>query len=112
MTTGLGIDIVETKRLTEVAKNKKHPFLKNFTKAELNYCFKFKDPIPHLAGTFAAKEAVSKALGAHKNFLGEIEIRRNKNGAPEVFRKNKKMGKMLISIAHDGHYAVAVASHQ
>jgi holo-[acyl-carrier protein] synthase len=34
-----------------------------FTADELAYCRGFKDPLPHLAARFAAKEAASKALG-------------------------------------------------
>src|SRR5262245_4226558 len=34
-----------------------------FTPGELAYCRGFKDPLPHLAARFAAKEATGKALG-------------------------------------------------
>src|SRR6185503_6923121 len=34
-----------------------------FTPAELEYCRHHKDPVPHLAARFAAKEAAFKAIG-------------------------------------------------
>lgn len=34
-----------------------------FTEAEIAYCTRRRDPVPHLAGRFAAKEATMKALG-------------------------------------------------
>jgi holo-[acyl-carrier protein] synthase len=34
-----------------------------FTEAEVAYCLRRRDPVPHLAGRFAAKEAAMKALG-------------------------------------------------
>ncbi len=34
-----------------------------FTEGEIAYCTRRRDPVPHLAGRFAAKEAAMKALG-------------------------------------------------
>ena len=60
---GLGIDIVETHRFTLFKSRDDQFLLDNYSAEELAYCFSFKDPSEHLAGTFAAKEAVFKALG-------------------------------------------------
>ena len=55
----VGVDIIEIKRFTPFKKDKNSRFLlNNFTSKERAYCFSYKDPLPHLAGTFAAKEAV------------------------------------------------------
>ena len=107
---GVGADVIDIARFKRFGKNRNHPFIKKiFTKREINYCFGYTDPAPHLAGTFAAKEATSKTLEASKNFFADIEIRRNKNGTPEVWRKNKKIKSVFISITHTNKIALAIA---
>ena len=106
---GLGIDILEIKRFQGFGKNKNSRFLSNnFSKNELDYCFSFKDRATHLAGTFAAKEAVFKSLGKDI-LLSEIEIRREKNGQPTVWIKNRKQNRTIVSISHTQNLALAIA---
>lgn len=64
-----------------------------------------------LAGRFAAKEAISKAigfgLGTEKSFiLKDVSILPDKNGAPVVQGAGISAH---ISISHDKDYAIAVA---
>lgn len=107
---GLGIDILEIKRFAPLGKNRDSRFLaNNFSKKELDYCFSFKNPTPHLAGIFAAKEAVFKALGQNDILLSLIEIGRNKSGQPEVWIKNRWQKSILISISHSKKIAAAIA---
>lgn len=107
---GLGIDLIEISRFKKLNRKKDASFLARiFTETELNYCFTFKDPATHLAGTFAAKEALSKALGAEKQFFGTLEIRRLPTGAPVAYKNGKKMKGVYISITHTKTTAAAVA---
>lgn len=107
---GIGVDTVEISRFKKLAKNRDDLFFtKTFTSSELDYCFSFKDPAPHLAGSFAAKEAVAKALDASKQFFGEIEIRHTKTGAPVTYKSGKKMKGISVSITHTKAVATAVA---
>jgi phosphopantetheine--protein transferase-like protein len=107
---GLGIDIVEVKRFASLEKAENNRFLaNNFNQKELNYCLAFKDAATHLAGTFAAKEAVFKALGQKDLAMSLIEIRRGKTGQPTVWIKNKKQASILVSISHTTKVAMAVA---
>jgi phosphopantetheinyl transferase (holo-ACP synthase) len=65
-----------------------------------------------MAGTFAAKEAVYKAL---KNFSGSfsaIEIRRDKNGRPTVWIGGKEEKSFFVSISHTDKIAMAIALNQ
>lgn len=65
-----------------------------------------------LAGTFAAKEAVMKALAIKAGRWQEIEIARARNGKPRLILRRQPRKKLLahdLSIAHDGDYAVATA---
>ncbi|MDO8492541.1 MAG: 4'-phosphopantetheinyl transferase superfamily protein [bacterium] len=107
---GVGIDIVETSRFLSFKKNRdSHFLLNNYGKEELDYCFSFKNPVPHLAGTFAAKEAVFKALARDDILLSLIRIKRGKNRQPVVWIKNTLQKSIMVSISHIEKIAVAVA---
>jgi phosphopantetheine--protein transferase-like protein len=60
----------------------------------------------HLAGLWAAKEAVVKASDKPIRKLTDVKISSSKNGKPLASAKGSKFD---ISIAHDGDYAIAVA---
>jgi holo-[acyl-carrier protein] synthase len=61
---GIGIDIVEVRRMVAALERFGERMERRlFTEAELTYCRGHKDPMPHLAARFAAKEAASKAIG-------------------------------------------------
>ena len=111
----LGIDIVEVARFDKHAGNFESRFCKRvFTQYELEYLKSKKTA--SMAGLFAAKEAVAKALGT--GFMGffptEIEITHDSNGAPHVIlhgnAKHLANGsKFIISISHTKTLAAAVA---
>lgn len=119
MISGVGVDIIEIERVRNVYKRFGIRFLKRvFTEREREYCLQHKDPSPHLAVRFAAKEAVAKALGIGFQkgitFL-DIEITKTQEGKPEVhLSKNATVlfpkGKLLISLSHCREYAVAMAT--
>ncbi|MDW8114495.1 MAG: 4'-phosphopantetheinyl transferase superfamily protein, partial [candidate division WOR-3 bacterium] len=76
MIYGIGIDIVDVKRIEEMVKNKKRESLKKvFSEEEIKYCEKFKEKkFLHYAGRFALKESFIKA--AKKVFpLKDIAIK-------------------------------------
>lgn len=108
--SGLGVDVIEICRFNQYTKNINSKFLlNNFTQQELDYCFSYADVATHLAGTFAAKEAVFKAFNIKNLPQAVIEIRRNSDGRPAVWIKNNQHKKILISISHTQEFAVAVA---
>jgi phosphopantetheine--protein transferase-like protein len=107
--SAIGIDVVEIKRIRKILKSKaKHKARTFFTKLEMLYYRSYKEQAPHLAGIFAAKEAVSKALGVNNYPFIEIEIRHNKYGAPVAYHNNKKL-RIIVSITHTKDIAIAVA---
>lgn len=107
---GIGIDLVEISRFERFANDSEAAFLKKvFSAREIGYCFGYKDFAPRLAGTFAAKEAASKALGVDRFPFAELEIRRTKKGAPEVWRKGKRLS-VKVSITHTDSIAAAIAA--
>ena len=61
---GIGTDIVNIKRVEKSLKKNGNNFKKRiFSKKEIIYCERKKNPISFYAKRFAAKEATSKALG-------------------------------------------------
>ena len=104
-----GIDIVEVGRFRTLLRDKKpHALSRIFLTSEIAYCTSHKDPAPHFAGMFAAKEAVSKALGVTKYPFSEIEIRHTEEGAPSAYHKGRRL-RVSISISHTASIATAIA---
>ena len=61
---GIGVDVVKVDRLVEsLERFGARMEARLFTPGELEYCRRHRNPLPHLAARFAAKEAASKALG-------------------------------------------------
>lgn len=109
MISGIGTDIVEIDRIASVYTRFGQRFvnrlLTNREKNEMDKRSSTKAKINYLAKQFAAKEAVSKALGTGIGSIGftDIEIIRNQKGKPEVeLTKQKSMyfdqPKLFISL--------------
>lgn len=118
---GIGIDVVEVDRIADAIQRLGTPFLDRlFTRAELEYCQAQKFPALHYAARFAAKEAISKALGTgigeHAGWL-DLEILRDPSGAPRVlltgaaarFAEENRITTIQISLTHAKAYAAANA---
>jgi len=73
---GLGVDIVEISRVRRLARRAPRFLPRVFTSREIAYCRSKKNPWPHFAVRFAAKEAVWKALGRAGIALKDIEVDR------------------------------------
>ena len=85
---GIGTDIVNIKRIEKSFKKNGNKFKKKvFSINEINYCEKKKNPLTFYAKRFAAKEALSKALGTGIrkgiNFK-HIEIFNDSLGKPSI----------------------------
>jgi len=118
MIIGIGTDIIEIKRIEKVI-NRTHSFIeKSFTNNEIEY-FKSKGLKGNvIAGNFAAKEAISKAMGTGFRGFGlkDIEVLRDKLGKPIVKLSDKiyelldiKEFNIHISISHSKENAIAYA---
>ena len=85
---GIGTDIVNIKRLKKTISKKNSYFkVRIFSKNEINYCEKKKNPYPFYAKRFAAKEACSKALGTGFRkgvFYRDMEIINLPSGKPTL----------------------------
>ena len=85
---GIGQDLLELERVRRAVERHGSRFLERcFTPGEIEYCLRFKDPVPELAVRFAAKEAASKALGtgiAQGVAWRHIEVLRRPWSAPTL----------------------------
>ena len=116
-----GVDMVACSRLQEMIDRHGKRFLERvFTEVELGYCQGRKRQIEHLAGRFAAKEAVLKVLGTGwKDGIKwtDIEVRNEPSGQPRVtlsgqcriIADEQGLTEILISISHIDTHAIASA---
>lgn len=117
MKLATGVDLIEISRIEEViARHGRHYLERIYTTAELEQCGKRAES---LAGRFAAKEAVAKALGSGIGEVTwkEIEILGDDQNAPllrlhgSAERKAKELGLTAwsVSISHSQSHSVALA---
>ncbi len=115
----VGTDIVEIARIRNAARRHSGFWEKVLSPQERKLCLEKKDPIPSLAGRFAAKEAVLKCLGTGLRGISwqDMEILPDDRGCPQVYF-TEKMKKILrthglqtikVSVSHSRDYATAVA---
>jgi len=108
----IGLDIVRVNRIEKLKNNKKF-INKIFDDYEKNYIEKKKNSSETVAGFFACKEAISKAIGTGigKTSWKDIKIRHDSNGAPygilHLFSGSEVY--VDLSITHEKDYALAVA---
>jgi len=115
MKLATGVDLIEIARIDEMmTRHGKHYLERIFTPAELEYCGKRAES---LAGRYAAKEAVAKALGSGIGEVSwkEIEILGDEQKAPiltlhgKAENKAKELGfiNWSVSISHNQSDAIA-----
>ena len=114
----IGVDVVDVERMRFALERTPRIRQRLFTEAEIAYCEKYRFADRHFAGRWAAKEAVTKALGCGLIQWNGVEVFRKPRSAPTV----RLMGKISafaeavgvreedlgISITHSELSAVAV----
>lgn len=118
MITGIGTDIIEIERIENAIKRTPKFIDKMFTYREKEYFESKNFRAEVIAGNFAAKEAVSKALGTGFRGFGllDIEVLRDEKGKP-IVNFSDKICRILslstfnihISISHSRENAIAYA---
>ena len=110
MIIGVGVDVVDLARFEASLKRTPALLHRLFTESERQL------PVVSLAGRFAAKEAIAKALGSPGNLSWlDVNVIRSQGGRPvvetsgEVAHLATKLGvsEFQLSISHDGPVAVA-----
>ena len=115
---GIGFDATDIPRVADVFRRYGDRFLRRvFTQREIDYCTRRRDPVPHLAGRFAVKEAAMKALGTGHSrgvLWKDIEVVRT-SGPPQLqlhggaARRAEAMHvrRSLVTITHSEALAMA-----
>jgi holo-[acyl-carrier-protein] synthase len=112
VTPRVGVDVAAIPRIAEAQKRFGDRFLHKFlTDREIDYCG---GSAERWAGRWAAKEAIGKAMptGVVRPRMRDVEILPSDDGRPHVRAApaTTLAGRDIdVSIAHDGHFAVAVA---
>jgi holo-[acyl-carrier protein] synthase len=116
---GIGIDVMKVERLVAALERFGERFERRiFTEGELAYCRTHKDPLPHLAARFAAKEAASKALGTGMGGgvgFRQFEVHQPGGQVPTLefhgpaLERFRALGATAshLSLTHDGGFAIA-----
>ncbi|MBM4051308.1 MAG: holo-ACP synthase [Planctomycetes bacterium] len=116
---GIGIDLVECARIERMLGEHGQAFLDRvYTGAEQASCARSRNRVERLAGRYAAKEAVLKAIGTGMRdgmCWTEIEVSNDLLGAPSVrlagavARTAAERGvvRLHLSLTHDGGVAMA-----
>ena len=115
MIKGVGIDIIDVKRIKKIIDKYGDKFFNRIlTENEIKYCKSFSKPDLHFAGRFASKEAYSKSIGTgiSKDFRWkDIEILNDRRGKPYInhtVESDYTKYKFEVSISHTDEYACAV----
>lgn len=121
MIKGVGTDIVETGRIKDLLDRHGQAFMRRIlTHSETICAGERRDPVPFISGRWAAKEAISKALGCG---IGgacgwtDMEVLPDANGKPHAALSGKarelasEMGvkHIHLSISHERGHAMATA---
>lgn len=112
MIKGIGIDLIELKRINEIIMRNDRFVQRILTEKEQLQLASYKNgarKVEFIAGRFAAKEAVGKALGTGigKVSFQDIEIFRTEQGAPKMSVSGYEHLNIWVSISHSHDHAIA-----
>lgn len=120
MIVGIGVDIVDIRRVRAVLERRGDRFVHRvFTSEEQDYCRAHRDPSPYFAARFAAKEALFKALGtgwARGVTWRDAEVQRQESGAPRLtltgcarkLADERGAQRIHVSLSHAEEAAIAI----
>ncbi len=112
----IGIDLIKVERIKKFIDRFGNRGLQRFlSQYEIELC---QNNIKRIAGYWAVKEAISKALGVgigSEFSFHDVEISKTIKGSPVAILNQNIIQKfsiknIAISITHDGDYAIAVAT--
>jgi len=115
---GIGTDLARSERFRKFLDPGNKVLERIFSAEERRYSLQKRDPVPHLAARFAAKEAFLKALGTGlRDGLSwqQVCVVLDPLGCPSLELSGRAVELMIacgatkahLSYSHDGEYAVA-----
>jgi len=102
MIVGIGVDIIDVKRIKTLVDKNPRFIQRIFTPEEIRYCLRKKNKYQHLAARFSAKEAFFKALG-RKISWKEVGLKNLASGKPQLEIKSEEnfpFKEAHVSISH------------
>ena len=122
---GIGVDIIQNKRIKSLLKNKSF-ISRTFSTSEIKFSQKLSNKTNYFSKRFAAKESLVKSLGTgfryNLNFK-DIEILNDNKGKP-FFKKSRKIDivvskrfnvkkyNLFLSISDEKDYSIAFTTLQ
>lgn len=116
---GIGSDLVEIPRFRLALERRPGLAARLFSESEREDAARFREPAPHLAARFGAKEAVMKALGVGlgRFALRDVEVVRLPSGQPELVLRGGAAALAAaqgvvgwrLTLSHSASMAMAVA---
>lgn len=113
MIKGIGIDIIELERIKHMIQQQPRFIQRILTQGEQEkwHSLNNKRQLEYMAGRFAAKEALAKALGTGVGAdfgWQDVSILSDSQGAPQINWHNRNPTfKAYLTISHSDNYAVA-----
>jgi len=116
---GIGVDVIEIRRIKELIEKDEKFITKIFNESEIKYCELKVRKEQHYAARFTAKEAFFKAMGTgwrQGMKWKEVLVENDSLGKPEIkikgstlagFKKNK-FRNVFLSISHTKNYAISL----
>jgi holo-[acyl-carrier protein] synthase len=116
---GHGIDLTSIERIQKALEKSDTTFeTRVFSPGEIAYCRAKKNPFPHFAARFAAKEAYGKAMGLGLGVSGsmvDVEVENQERGEPRLRLSGRaaelflELGgkEIFLSLSHEGDIAIA-----
>jgi holo-[acyl-carrier protein] synthase len=116
---GIGSDLVEIERFRLARERRPRLDERLFSDDERAYALRFRNPTPHLAARFGAKEAVMKAMGVGlwRFAMRDVEVVRLPSGQPVLalhggaaaLAAERGVGHWHLTLTHSESMALAVA---
>lgn len=119
-TIGIGVDTCKVRKIKRDVEKEGTFVVENFTDPEIVYCEQARHPLlraQRYAARFAAKEAVTKALGINGRTVDfqDISVLKKETGQPyiyldgevKVYAERIGVTRVLISLAHEDNMATA-----
>lgn len=120
MVYGIGVDLVENRRMERIIDRWGVKFLNRiFSTEEMAYCGKHAYPVTHYSARFAAKESFLKALGIGLGMgikLSDISVVNHEGGQPflnlsgdaQSYIQKRRIHKIHLSLTHTKKYSAAM----
>lgn len=116
---GIGSDLVEIERFRVARERRPRIDERLFSDDEREYAYRFRNPTPHLAARFGAKEAVMKAMGVGlwRFAMRDVEVVRLRSGQPVLrlhggaaaLAAERGVDTWHLTLTHSESMALAVA---